>query len=195
VFRRLAYVLVALAGCKDPNSKATEPAPASPIVIKDAGGAVVGELKPTRPCRATIGPLEMIIGGPPLVATLGSTKWTGLDEGTAANSNGTMLMRDAERIARVFPVGDPASGAVLDTQGVAKVRVKVTGKVASLEDGSAIPIRKLTLSDDKITADSPALTITGTQDLVLAALFSAPELLPEVRMLAACERVLLKGPK
>ena len=53
-----------------------------------------------------------------------------------------------------------------------------------------MPVRRLTLAGDKITADDPAMTITGTSDLVLAALLSAPELLPEVRALAACQRVL-----
>ena len=44
-----------------------------------------------------------------------------------------------------------------------------------------------------ITIDSPALTVTGTDDLVLAAILASPEVVPQVRMLAACERVLAKG--
>jgi hypothetical protein len=190
VFRRVVvYVLVALAGCKASKSKPIEPAPAVTVLVKDQAGATLAELHPTRPCRATIGPVELIVGGPPLVATLGTTQWTGSTE-----TNGTTLSRDGERIARVFPVGDAASGAVYDLHGVAQIRVKVTGKVARVEDGSSLPVRNLTLADGTITVDSPALTVTGTDDLVLAALLSAPEVLPEVRMLAACERVLAKGP-
>lgn len=151
---------------------------------------MLAELKRSRPCRATIGPLELIVGGPPLVATLGSTQWAGQSE-----PNGTILVRDGERIARVYPVGDPKASAVFDLKGVAQARVEVTGQTAIVQNAATVPVRRLTLADGKITSDDPAMTITGTDDLVLAALLSAPELLPEIRMLAACERVLLKGTK
>jgi len=194
VFRSSAYVLVLLAGCKDPPSKAAPPAQAvaasATVVVKDAGGTTLAELRPGRPCRATIGTQELIVGGPPLVAMLGSTKWTGVDE-----PNGTVLVRDTERIARVFPIGDASSGAVFDLHGIAQARVAVTGQTATVENKASIPVRKLTRAGETITSTDPALTITGTDDLILAALLSAPELLPEVRMLAACERVLVKGLK
>ena len=45
---------------------------------------------------------------------------------------------------------------------------------------------------DEIVSDPPA-RLHRHDDLVLAALLAAPELVPEVRMLAACERVLVKG--
>ncbi len=192
MLRSRVHVLVLLAGCKDPQQqgKAATPAkPAPPVVVKDASGATLAELTPIRPCRAAIGPQEMIVGGPPLVSTLGTTKWTGSTE-----PNGTVLFRDEDRIARVYPVGDAKSGGVYDLEGVAKIRVKVNGSVAVVEDGGSIPLRKLTVAADQITSDPPTFTITGTDDLILAALLSAPELLPEVRMLAACERVLAKGP-
>jgi hypothetical protein len=182
--------LAAFSGCNEPGSAAqpqAQPLAAPDIRVTDAQGSVLAELKQTRPCRATIGPQELLIGGPPLVTTLGSTKWDGLDE-----PNGTILTRDGERIARIYPVGDAATGAVFDMHGIAQVRVAVAGDVASVEDKASRPVRKLTRAGDKITSSDPALTITGTQDLVLAALLSAPELLPEVRMLAACERVLAK---
>jgi hypothetical protein len=190
VFRRSAYVLVVLVGCKDSPSQITPPPPPVSVVVKDAAGATLAELRPGHPCRATIGPQELIVGGPPLVATLGSTKWTG-----ASEPNGTILTRDDERIARVFPVGDAAAGSVFDLHGVAQVRVAVAGQTATVENKASIPVRKLTRAGDTISSSDPALTITGTDDLILAALLSAPELLPEVRMLAACERVLVKGLK
>jgi hypothetical protein len=190
VFRCSAYVLVVLVSCKDSPTKVAPPAQATPVIVKDAKGGTLAELRPGHPCRATIGPQELIVGGPPLVATLGSTTWTG-----ASEDNGTILSRDAERIARVFPIGDATSGAVFDLHGVAQVRVAVTGQTAIVQDKASIPVRKLTRAGDTISSSDPALTITGTDDLILAALLSAPELLPEVRMLAACERVLVKGLK
>lgn len=190
MFRSSAYVLVVLASCKESPSKLTQPAEVVSVVVKDTAGLTVAELRPGHPCRATIGPQEMIVGGPPLVATLGSTKWTG-----AKAENGTVLTRDAEPIARVFPVGDPQTGSVFDLKGIAQVRIAVADKTATVQNRASIPVRNLTRAGDTITSSDPKLTITGTDDLILAALLSAPELLPEVRMLAACERVLVKGLK
>jgi hypothetical protein len=187
VSRGYLYVLLVLTGCRDNPSKLASP---TPVVVKDAAGATLAEIRPGRPCRATIGPEELIVGGPPLIATLGATQWTGTQE-----ENGTILLRDNERIARIHPVGDASTGSVFDMKGIAFVRVKVTGQTATVEDKASVPVRKLALGKDSITSTDPAVTITGTDDLVLAALLSAPELLPEVRMLAACERVLLKEAK
>jgi hypothetical protein len=195
VSRGYLYVVPALVlgvgvgACRDNKpSKFAEP---TPVVVKDAAGATLAEVRPGRPCRATVGPTELIVGGPPLIATLGATQWSGTQE-----ENGTLLLRDGERIARIYPVGDMTAGAVFDLDGIAQARVKVTGQTAVVEDKASVPIRKLTLAgNNTISATDPAVTITGTTDLVLAALLSAPELLPEVRMLAACERVLLKETK
>lgn len=155
--------------------------------MKDAGGTTLAELKQIQPCRATIGPAEMIVGGSPLTSTVGSTTWTGSED-----TNGTTYVRNDERIARSFPVGDAATGAIFDLQGVAQVRISVTGDTATVENKASVPVRKLTRTAGVINVSDPALTVTGTDDLILAALLSAPELLPEVRMLAACERVLVK---
>ncbi len=188
MYRSCLLASAALAGCKD-SSQAPKPVPTAlaDVQVLDANGALVAELKQTRPCRAAIGPQELIVGGPPLVSTLGSTTWAGVDD-----VNGTTLTRNDERIARVFPVGDATSGAVFDLHGIAQARVTVTGQVATVESSASVPIRRLTRAAGKITSDNPVLTITGTDDLILAALLSAPELLPEVRMLAGCQRVLLK---
>jgi hypothetical protein len=190
VFRSCSYVLVVLAGCKESPSKITPPPEAVSVVVKDATGVTIADLRPGHPCRATIGPQELIVGGPPLIAMLGTTKWSGADE-----ANGTILSRDGEAIARVFPIGDAATGSVFDLHGIAQVRVAVAGQTATVQNKASIPVRKLTRAGDTITSSDPALSITGTDDLILAALLSAPELLPEVRMLAACERVLVKGLK
>jgi hypothetical protein len=183
-FRPL-LLLALLAACQG-QKKAPPPAPVA-IEVRDPSGVLVAELRPLRPCRGTVGPIELIVGGPPLVADVGGTRWAG-----AAAENGTTLSRDGERVARVFPVGDPLSAAVLDMRGVALARIAVTGKTAIVTNAASVPVRNLRALGTSIVSDSPALTITGTQDLVLAALLSAPELSPEVRVLAACERVLVK---
>jgi hypothetical protein len=183
VFRRL--LLVALAGCHG-KKEAPPPEPVS-VQVRDASGVLVAELRPLRPCRGSVGPVDLIVGGPPLVATVGNTQWTG-----SAATNGTVLSRDGQPVVRVYPVGDAQSAAVLDSHGVALVRVAATAQAAVVSNAASVPVRNLKSEGATITVDAPALTITGTHDLVLAALLSAPELPPEVRVLAACERVLVK---
>ena len=190
MLRSCWYLLVVLAGCKDAPSKSSEPTIPTPVVVKDATGTLVAELRPSRPCRATMGPLELIVGGPPLVASHGSTSWKGETE---ANGS-TFLLRDGERIARLYSASDSTKGGVFALDGTAQMRVEVTGDTARVQDRASIPVRELRRSGGTITVSEPAMTVTGTDDLILAALLSAPELVPEVRMLAACERVLVKGP-
>lgn len=188
VLRSCWYLLVVLAGCKDAPSKGSVPAPPAPVVVTDATGTTLAELRVSRPCRVTIGPLELIVGGPPLVASVGSTSWKGETE-----TNGTFLLRDGERIARLYPADHATKGGVFALDGTAQMRVEVTGDTARVQDRASIPVRELRHSGGTITVSEPAMTVTGTDDLILAALLSAPELVPEVRMLAACERVLVKG--
>jgi len=158
------------------------------VQAKDANGKVIAELRPLRPCRASVDGTEMIVGGPPILSQVGNTTWTG-----STSENGTTYSRDSERIARIYPIRDPKSAAVLDMQGVAMARITVAGDKAAVADASTATIRSLTKLGSTISIDAPPLTVTGTDDLVLAALLTAPELVPEVRMLAACERVLVKG--
>jgi hypothetical protein len=186
--RRLCISIAFVAACNG-GEKQAAPAPvATPIEVRDAQG-VIAELVPIRPCRAKVGDQEMIVGGPPILSQLGETRWMGM-----TGSNGTTYEKDGQRIARLFPLTDPAQAAVIDTQGVALMRVKVTGDKAVVTDAATVPVRNLVKQEKSISVDAPiALTVTGTDDLVLAALLTAPELVPEVRMLAACERVLVKG--
>ena len=44
-----------------------------------------------------------------------------------------------------------------------------------------------------ITVDKAPLTVSGTDDVVLAALIASPELSREIRIRAACEGVRLRG--
>lgn len=182
---RSLLVLALAVGCQ--GKKPVPPPEPVSVQVRDASGVLVAELKPLRPCRGSIGPVELIVGGPPLIADLGGTKWTG-----SAATNGTTLSRDGQAVVRIYPVGDPTSAAVLDMQGIALARVAVTGDTAKITDSATVPVRNLKLTGETITADDPKLAITGTNDLILAALLSAPELTPEVRILAACERVLAK---
>lgn len=191
VFARCLPLLCTV-GCQGSSqTSASEQSLPPPIVVRDTQGKSLAELRAGHPCRATIGPIEMIIGGPPLLSQLGPDRWTG-DTG----ENGTTLSRGVDKIMRVFPVGDPTTVSVLDGDGIARLRVQVSGGDASVSNAGGQVLRRLhSKVSGEIVSDPAAFTATGTKDLVLVALLSAPELQPEVRMLAACERVLVKGSK
>lgn len=159
------------------------------VEVRD-GTKVVASLRPGKPCRVTIGPTEMIIGGPPLISQLGDTRWTGKD-----GANGTTLEREGDRVARIFPIGDRATIGVFDLDNIAMLHVEVTPAGATVTDAASRPLRTLELNGDQIIADHPPLVVTGTHDVLLASMLTAPELSPEVRMLAACERVLVTEKK
>lgn len=185
---RCIYVLAAF-GCQGKSEVPPAPSGPAPVVVKDAKGVTLAELREGHPCRATIGPVEMIIGGPPLVAQLGTDHWMGED-----GENGTTLQRGTDPVARVFPVGDPTQVAVLDNEGVAMARIAVSGGDALVSNAGGQLVRRLhTKVGGTITIDQPAATATGTTDIVLVALLTTAEIPPEVRMLAACQRVLVKG--
>jgi hypothetical protein len=159
------------------------------VEVRD-GTRVVASLRPGKPCRATIGPTEMIIGGPPLISQLGDTRWTGKD-----GPSGTTLEREGDRVARIFPIGDRATLGVFDLDGIAMLSVHTTPAGANVTDAAARLLRTLAVNGDQIVADHPSLVVTGTHDVLLASVLIAPELSPEVRMLAACERVLVTEKK
>ncbi|MFT3692596.1 MAG: hypothetical protein QM831_05615 [Kofleriaceae bacterium] len=155
------------------------------IMVKDTSDhdRIVASVRIGKPCRATIGPNEMIIGGPPLVSQLGDTRW----EGSAAN-DGVVLTRNTETFARF--VDQTQALTVFDPTGTKMVSIAATATAATVTDGTNTQARTLALADNTITVTKPQLKVTGTNDLVLASVLTAPELAPEVRMLAACERVL-----
>jgi hypothetical protein len=183
------YVLAAF-GCQGKSEPPPAPALPESVVVRDNKGETLVEMRPGHPCRAAIGPFEMMVGGPPLVAQLGEAHWVGDDE-----KNGTTISRNGKPVARVFPVGDPMTASVIDPQGIALVHVQKGGGDVVVSNAAGQTVRHLhTRVDGAIVIDQPAATATGTKDLVLVALLTAAELPPEVRMIAACQRVLVKGP-
>jgi hypothetical protein len=174
--------VLALFGCQGTPKETPAPAPAL-IEVRDGTGKVLAMLRPGHPCRATVDRIEMFIGGPPLVSQHGDERWTG-----EHGQNGTTLLRDGAAVARVL--GQPSELSVFDPSGVALVRVATAKDAATVSNAGGKLIRQLARKGDAIAVDPPEFTISGTTDLVLAAVLSAPELVPEVRGLAACERVL-----
>ena len=158
------------------------------IEVRDAT-SVVASVRPDRPCRASVGPIELIVGKEPFVAELGETEWTG-----QRGSAGMFFLENGRKVARVFPEIDAMSATVFGQAGEPLVRIEATPASATISDGTGRTLRTLTVRGETISVDKPQQTITGTHDLVLAGLIAAQELEPEVRMLAACDRVLRKEP-
>jgi hypothetical protein len=187
---QLPLLLLTIAACQGGGSSSREkpPSPRKSIDLRDAKGTVLARLSEGRPCRATIEDDELIVGGRPLVMMHGETRWASEDI-----DGSTVIMRDGESYARIFPsdVRDDEV-ALFDRQGVALLRVTASGDVAVVRDPGQSPIRELVRSAAGITIKTPTgdANVTGTQDLLLAAVLSATELSAEIRALAACHRLL-----
>ena len=169
-----------IAGCQG-KSEPDPPRPPPPVIEARANGATIAHIVDGHPCRAEVGGEELMIGTMPLVAQVGNSRWSGDDI-----DDGTTLRKDGVAIVRLRDLAD-ASVEVFDPHGVAILRVSADGAVA---DAHGEIVRR-------VDATSAALKIgdsvvTGTSDLALGVLVTAPELIPEVRALAACRRLFAR---
>lgn len=187
----LPLLLLMVAACQggtaSEREKPTSP-PRKSIDLRDVKGILLARVTEGRPCRATIEDEELIIGGRPLVMMHGETRWAGTDI-----DGSTVITRDGESYARIFPADAREDEmSLFDGQGVALLRVTASGDAAVVRDPGQSPIRELVRSATGITVKTPSgdATVTGTHDLLLAAVLSATELSTEVRALAACHRLL-----
>lgn len=180
----VSYRVVALAliaGCQG-KSEPDPPRPPRPAIEARAGGAIVARIVTGHPCRADIDGNELLIGTEPLVAQVGNSRWSGDDAGLG-DAPGTTLRKDGAAFVRIHDTQD--SGVeVFDPYGVAILLVTADGAIANAR-GEILRRAELTSAAIKI-GDS---VVTGTSDLVLGVLVTAPELIPEVRALAACHRL------
>ena len=160
--------------------------------MRDASGAVSARVVPGRPCRATVGDLELLVGGRPLVATQGAVRWTGEDA-----ANGTTLFKDGAPVARYH------ARQLFDAEGLPILRIMDDGSIA---DRASVVVRRAavvpaaTAGPGRTPGSAAAptagavtigdVTVTGTTDVVLAAMLAAPEAPPAVRALVACHLLL-----
>jgi hypothetical protein len=171
VFSR-SFISLALVACGQERS---EPAPAPrAIEVRDARGEVTARVVPGHPCRATVEGVELLVGGRPLIAQYGSARWTGEDA-----ENGTTFKSDGKPVARIH------ARQLFDGEGIPILRVLPDGGIANAANQV---VRKATATPTGVTVGD--LTVTGTDDVVLAAMLGAREASPEVRALAACHFLL-----
>ena len=157
------------------------------IEVHEARGAVTARVVPGHPCRATVDGTELLVGGRPLIAQLGATRWTGDDA-----ANGTTLRRNDAAVARIH------AQQLFDAQGVPLVRVLDNGDVV---DPTGQIVRKAMVTagiQPSITfipsaTGGEVVTVTGlgsSDEVALAAMLTLPDVAPEIRALAACHYLL-----
>lgn len=154
------------------------------IELKDATGTVTARVIPGHPCRATIDGLELLVGTDPLVAQVGDVRWSGVRA-----ANGTTFKRNDTPVARMFPDDEPEAVGLYSAEGVALFTTSAIAdgnKVALISGAGAVVA---TVAKLRGTIEIGDRKLSGTDDLMLAALLAAPDVSPEVRGLAACHRL------
>jgi hypothetical protein len=170
-------------GCQGASPEPTPP-PRLVIEVRDSAD-VVATVTAGHPCRATIDGVEMIVGGRPLLAHRGGSRWIGKDA-----ENGTTLEHNDVTVARIH------ARQLFDGEGIPLLRVMDGGDVV---DRTARIVRTI----GPVPGPVPALRIAGgprelivtglvpTPDhFALAAMLTAPDVGPELRALAACHYLL-----
>lgn len=193
--RGLYLYIALLPACQGGNATATPskgsavveaPVVAKPVVVelKDAAGKSLAKVAPSTPCEVTIEGLSLDVDER-LAADNGAIKYA------SAVTNGDLtLLKDGQAFARI---SEPSNNelALFDAEGIAFIRASVSGGDAVVRDKAGSPVRELRRSGPSIIISSSAgdMTVTGTSDLLLAAVLTATEASLEVRALAACHRM------
>lgn len=175
---RRVLALALVAGCQG-KSEPDPPRPPPAVIEARAAGATVAHIIAGHPCRAEIDHQELLIGTQPLVAQVGGSRWSGED-----GDGGTMLRKDGAAIVRIRDSEDTAI-EVFDPQGAAILRLSADGAIAN---GAGEVLRRAEATHSAIKIGDAV--VTGTTDIPLGVLVTAPELLSEVRALAACHRLV-----
>jgi hypothetical protein len=158
--------------------------------VRDAAGVVTARVVPGRPCRANVEGVELLVGGRPLVSQHGAIRWTGEDA-----ANGTTLFKDGAPVARVH------ARQLFDAEGLPILRVMDDGSIANRASVIVRRAEPVPAAAGPAAAGSAAaaatgsvklgdVTVSGTTDVVLAAMLAAPEAAPDLRAMVACHLLL-----
>lgn len=177
---RRVLALALVAGCQG-KSDPDPPRPPPAVIEARAGGATIAHIIAGHPCRAEIDGNELLIGTQPLVTQIGHSRWSGDDEGGV-----TTLRQDGGAIVQIRDT-DAAAIEVFDPRGAAILRLSADGAIAN---GRGEILRRAETTRAAIKIGDAV--VTGTADVALGVLITAPELIPEVRALAACHRLFVR---
>jgi hypothetical protein len=153
--------LTALLGCNSGQASAPDPGPTL-IEVRD-GQTVLVTVRPGKPCRATIGPNEMIVGSDPLVSQLGDAM---VGQSTAT---GTLVQRDG------------LSGGSSGRRGAAGITIRTASRSGASRSTATRRPSPMPRAASRIRSCAPPPRSRSTRrsspargDLVLAALLAAP---------------------
>jgi hypothetical protein len=169
-----------LAGGCQGKSEPDPPRPPPPVIEARAGTTTLAHIIAGHPCRAEIDGDELLIGTQPLVAQVGNVRWSGDDTGSDGS---TTLRKDGAAVVRIRDAQEAAI-EVFDPKGAAILRLSADGAIAN---GRGEILRRAEATRGSIKIGDAV--VTGTTDVALSVLITAPELLSEVRGLAACHRL------
>jgi hypothetical protein len=175
----LGGVLGLAGGCQG-KSEPDPPRPPPPVIEARTGNTTLAHIIAGHPCRAEIDGDELLIGTQPLVAQVGNTRWSGDDTG---GDGITTLRKDGATVVRIRDAQEAAI-EVFDPRGAAILRLSADGAIAN---GRGEVLRRAEANRGSIKIGEAV--VTGTTDVALGVLITAPELIPEVRGLAACHRL------
>lgn len=181
--RLVVLSLAAIAGCQGQSSHDSAPKAPATVEVREADGKVSGRVTASHPCRATIDGLEMLVGTEPLVVQLGDVRWSG-----DLTASGTMVRRNDTVMARIYPDDEPGAIGLYTAEGVAIFTAKIAGDKADLISGAGAVVATAQ-KQPKGGVKVGERTVSGTDDVLLAAMLAAPDAPPEVRGLAACHRL------
>jgi len=163
--------------------------PRTPRLVIEARsfGSSVARIVAGHPCRAEVEGEELLIGTEPLVAQVGNSRWSGITS-SAGSDAGTTLSRDGQPMVRIRDVAEHGDGVdVFDPRGSVILHVSGDGAIAN---GRGEVVRRA--QAERAAVKIGDSVVVGTTDVALAVLITAPELVPEVRGLAACQRLFAK---
>jgi hypothetical protein len=179
IARAASMAALGLVGCQG-KAEPDPPRPPPPVIVARAGSTTLAHIIAGHPCRAEIDGDELLIGTQPLVAQVGNTRWSGDD---TAGDGSTILRKDGAAVVRIRDAQEAAI-EVFDPKGAAILRLSADGAIAN---GSGEILRRAEAARGSIKIGEAV--VTGTTDIALGVLITAPELIPEVRGLAACHRL------
>jgi hypothetical protein len=168
-----------ISGCQG-KSEPDPPRPLPPVIEARTGSTTLAHIIAGHPCRAEIEGDELLIGTQPLVTQIGNTRWSGDD---TAGDGTTTLRKDGAAVVRIRDAQEAAI-EVFDPKGAAILRLSADGSIAN---GHGEVLRRAEATRGSIKIGDAV--VTGTTDVALGVLITAPELIPEVRGLAACHRL------
>lgn len=189
VSRCRVLALALIAGCQG-KSEPDPPRPPRPVIEARSAGTTIARIVPGHPCRADIDGNEMLVGTQPLVTQIGNSRWSGDDpkhddRDDRGAGQGTTLRKDGVAIVRIRETPD-AGVEVFDPRGVAMLHVTADGAVANARGEI---LRRA--APEHAAIQIGEAVVTGTSDVALGVIITAPELIPEVRALAACRRLMI----